>query len=155
MSALAEIDETALAMQAGGMTRRAAVRQLIADVIDKVRAMPGSLGEDPFPLKHTFADGVYLRQIFIPADSITVGKIHKTRHAVFLSVGEVEVLTENGVERIVGPAIFISEPGTQRVVYAIRDTLWTNVHATTLTDPKAIEEQIIAKTYEELPCLLD
>ena len=150
MNALVEMDDTAIALQAAGLPRKQALRCVIEQVEQALKARPDSLGEDPFPLKHQFADGVYLRQIFLPADSLTVGKIHKTRHASFMTVGEVEVLTENGVEHIVAPAVFISEPGTKRVVYAVRDTLWTNIHATTSTDPKEIEDQVIAKSYEEL-----
>lgn len=147
---LADIDETALAMQAAGMPRRQAIRQLIEDVTERINEMPHARGEDPFPLKHTFAAGVCVRQIFLPAGWIIVGKIHKHKHFVLLTVGEVEVLTENGVEHIVAPAIFVSEPGTKRVVYAHKDTLWSNIIPTDETDPAKIEAQVIVKTYEEL-----
>lgn len=102
------------------------------------------------PLQHTFAPGVYVRTIFIPAGSVIIGKIHKHRHANVLSQGHVTVLTEGGgLEELHGPLTMVSEPGTKRAVYAHTDTVWTTIHPTDKTDLGDIEEEVIAKTYEE------
>ena len=37
-----------------------------------------------FPLKHTFADGVYIRQMDMQVDSMVVGAIHNHLHVWFL-----------------------------------------------------------------------
>lgn len=103
-----------------------------------------------FPLQHTFAPGVYVRTIFIPAGSVIVGKIHKHRHANVLSQGHVTVLTEGGgLEDLRGPLTMVSEPGTKRAVYAHTDTVWTTIHPTDKSDLTDIEDEVIAKTYEE------
>ena len=82
------------------------------------------------PLKHSFADGIYVREIFIPKDMILTGKIHKHSHPNFLLKGEVEVFTEfGGVEKLVAPQNIISKAGTKRVVKTITDTIWVTVHA--------------------------
>ena len=39
------------------------------------------------PLRHFFADGVYVREIFIPKGMLIVGKIHKHSHPNFLLLG--------------------------------------------------------------------
>jgi hypothetical protein len=104
------------------------------------------------PLKHSFAPGVYVREIFIPKDTIVVGKIHKHEHPNFLMSGKVEVFTEGeGLRILEAPLSMISKAGTKRVVRAIEDTVWITVHATEETDLGKIEEYVIAKSYDELP----
>ena len=45
------------------------------------------------PLNHYFSDGIYVREITIPAGMVIVGKIHKHRHPNFLIKGKVMVIT--------------------------------------------------------------
>jgi len=81
------------------------------------------------PIKHSFAPGIYAREMTIPEGSLLIGKIHKHRHHNFLMKGSIIVLTESkGVELLQAPLMIVSEPGTQRVGYAITDTIWTTVH---------------------------
>jgi hypothetical protein len=130
-----------------------AIRKDILDLESIIRTLPGAMiGDNEMcPLKHTFAPGVYVREIFIPAGTLIVGKIHKHEHPNFLMSGEVSVLTEEGPKRLKGPLSMISPAGTKRVVYAHTDTVWITVHITNSTDLQQIEEEIIAKTYAELP----
>jgi hypothetical protein len=107
---------------------------------------------DYCPLKHTFADGIYVREIFIPKDTVLVGKIHKHSHPNFLMKGKVSVFTETGgIEHLEGPLSIISPAGTKRVVYAHEDTIWITVHLNekNTTNLDELEEEIIAKSYEE------
>ena len=114
---------------------------------------------DNCPLTHKFADGIYVREIFIPKGMCVVGKIHKHSHPNFLIKGEVLVVTESGREHLKAPLSIISPAGIKRVVYALQDSVWITVHVTKETDLLKIEEEVIAKTYEEfealkgLPCL--
>ena len=101
------------------------------------------------PLKHSFAPGVYARELEIPAGTLLIGKIHKHRHHNFLMKGSILVLTEtNGVELLQAPLMIVSEEGTQRIGYAITDTLWTTVHENkdNSEDLDAIEERTVVKT---------
>lgn len=109
--------------------------------------------EPDLPLTHHFAPGAYGRQIFIPKDTLVVGKIHKHAHLNMVMQGNVTVGTEDGVAYIQAPAVFVSNPGTKRVVYAHEDTLWVTVHVTDSQDLDVIEDQIIAKTFEEFDAL--
>lgn len=111
---------------------------------------PVSAGwEEHFPLTHRFADNVYAREMFIPADSIIIGKIHRFGHLNVITQGRVSVLTEFGVEELQAPYTFISKPGTKRVVYAHEDTVWTTFHGTKHTDVDKVEADIICKTFAE------
>lgn len=105
--------------------------------------------EDKFPLTHRFADGVYAREMLIPAGHLIIGKIHRYGHLNLISKGHVAVLTEFGVEEFTGPVTFISQPGTKRVVFAYEDTVWTTFHGTKRTTPEEVEEDIICKSFDE------
>lgn len=107
------------------------------------------------PLTHTFASGSYARTIFIPKDTLVVGKIHRHDHLNMLMAGRVVVATEEGPRKLEAPQVLVSKAGTKRVVYTYTDTIWTTVHLTEKTDLDEIEEEIIAKDYGELDALGD
>lgn len=105
---------------------------------------------DICPLKHSFSDGVYVREIFIPKGTVLVGKIHKHDHPNFLMSGEVEVVTESGgSERLKAPLSMISKAGTKRVVKALKDTVWITIHSnpTNTQNLTKLEEIVIANSY--------
>ena len=132
------------------------IRKNILNLESEMRKLPGALiGDSPeylavCPLKHTFADGMYIREIFMPKGILFVTKIHKFTHPYFLLQGDCSILTEDGIKRIKGPFSGITPAGTKRVIYTHEDTKWITVHATKETDLVKIEEEVIAKTYAEL-----
>lgn len=123
---------------------------------DKVLAVQDELAKLPqldCPLKHHFAPGQYAREILLPKGSLVIGKIHKHAHINVVSKGRVSVITEFGRQDIEAPCTFVSKVGTKRAVYAHEDTVWTTVHVTSETDLAKIEDEIIAKTYDDVPSL--
>lgn len=102
------------------------------------------------PPRHYFANGLYAREIFIPKGTLLTGKIHKREHLNIISQGDISVMTEDGVKRIVAPFTMVSRPGMKRVGYAHEDTVWTTIHATDETDLGKIEAAMIATTYEDV-----
>ena len=124
----------------------------ILEVEKKMFSMKGvKFGDDCAPLKHSFGDGLYIRQITMPADMLLVSKIHKKKHPYFILKGECSVLTDEGVVRLKAPYSGITMPGTKRLLYMHTETVWTTVHKTDHTDLKKIEEEIIAKSFDEIP----
>ena len=113
--------------------------------------------EDQFDLDdltdHFFAPGIYARMLFIPAGGVIVGKIHKHETMNIICKGKIAITTEDGQMVIEGPCIVNSSPGIKKAGYAIEDTWWINVHATDETDLDKIEEEFIAKDYDELKTL--
>lgn len=114
------------------------------------------------PVRHYFADGVYCREVRIPAGTLVTGKIHKYEHINIMSSGEMSVLTERGILRVRAPFTTVSLPGIKRIAYVHEDAVWTTIHRTDLTDPSEIEEHFIAAdeaayqaflTAEHIPCL--
>jgi hypothetical protein len=80
------------------------------------------------PLEHRFIPGVYIRTMFIPAGVALVGHIHRHPCMNIVQYGEIEVATEAGRKRIIGPVMFESLAGMKRAGYALKDTLWTTIH---------------------------
>ena len=104
-----------------------------------------------FPLKHTFTDGVYIRQMSMRKDSAVIGKIHKHRHVWFLLTGHISVVDENNSVEHLAPCYVEAPAGSKRIIYAHEDSIWGNVHAnpTNTEDLEELEDLIIAKDYEE------
>lgn len=119
---------------------------------DILLAQPGAVeGDQPLcPLKHSFGDGVYVREIFIPAGFYGVTKIHKKTHPYFILKGKVKVITEEGTVIIEAPFQGMTPAGTRRALVALEDTVWITVHATKETDLTKIEDEIIAKSFDEI-----
>jgi hypothetical protein len=110
--------------------------------------MDPTMEQAELPLKHSFAPGVYAREMEIPAGTLLIGKIHKHRHHNFLMKGSIIVLTEtNGVELLQAPLMIVSEEGTQRIGYAVTDTVWTTIHENkdNSEDLIVIEERTVVK----------
>jgi len=135
---------------------RQEIREKILSIEEKISQVPGALiGDSPeylnvCPLKHTFVDSAYVREIFLPKGMLFVTKIHKKTHPYFIMKGKASVLTEDGIVLIQAPHAGITEAGTKRVIYTHEDTIWITVHATKETDLAKIEEEVIAKDFGEV-----
>lgn len=141
--------------QVAGLTELA-----IREKIDMMEQALNALAEEglpqvDLPLKHTFTDGVYVREIFIPADTVLVGKIHRHAHLNYITKGKVTVLTKDGLQDLEGPCTIYSSAGTKRALYTHTDTIWTTVHAnpTNETDPIKLEDMTITPDYTPFPLL--
>lgn len=113
-----------------------------------------------FPVRHFKAPGMVARQMFLPKRGLIVGKIHKHAHLNHITYGHVRVETEHGSMEIRGPHTFTSLVGTKRVVLVLEDTLWTTFHLNPNdldpedeADMQKLEDEIIAKSYEEVPTI--
>ena len=109
------------------------------------------LHSDNFPLKHTFVDGVYIREMKFKKDSAVVGAIHKHLHIWFLLTGNITVATEDVTENYIAPCYVVSEPGAKRVIYANEDSIFVNIHKnpSNTEDIKELEKEIVALNYKE------
>ena len=103
------------------------------------------------PIKHTFADGVYIRQMDMKKESIVVGAIHKHLHVWFLLTGNVTIATEDTTEDYIAPCYVVSTPGIKRVILANEDSIFVNVHKnpSNTQDLDKLEKEIVALNYEE------
>ncbi len=135
-------------------------RKSIMDFEEQLLDLPGSYGnpEKPGqdkvaneinPLKHTFADGLYIREIFMPKGQIISTGIHKIEHPYFVQKGDISILTDQGIKRIKAPYNGITKPGTKRLIYMHEDSIWITVHATDKKDPESVLKDVIAKDFDD------
>ena len=103
------------------------------------------------PIKHSFADQVYVRQMDMKKGSVVVGAIHKHLHVWFLLTGHVTVATEDTTEDYIAPCYVISKPGVKRVILANEDSIFVNIHKnpSNTKDLDKLEKEIVALNYEE------
>ena len=103
------------------------------------------------PIKHTFADGVYVRQMDMAAGTVVVGAIHKHLHVWFLLEGDVTVATEDTTEDYIAPCYVVSTPGAKRVILANENSIFVNVHKnpSNTKDIDELEKEIVALNYKE------
>lgn len=126
----------------------------VLEIEEFIGNVPGAkFGDDACPLKHTFTDGLYIREMRAPKGMLNVSKLHKTNHPFFILEGNVSIQTENGPIRIKAPYFGITKAGTKRIVYFHEDTVWITVHLNpnNTTNLDELEREIIAKNYDELP----
>ena len=104
-----------------------------------------------FPMKHTFADGVYIREMFMKKDSAVIGAIHKHLHVWFLLTGHLVIAKEESKEEYLAPCYVLAEPGSKRVIYAVEDSVFVNVHKnpTNTQDILELEKNIVALNRED------
>lgn len=129
--------------------------QALKDRIDAIQARMAEEPQVEIPVKHTFAGGVYAREIFIPKGTVVIGKVHLTEHLNIMPQGDLTFLTVDGPKRLVAPATFASPPGTKKVAYANEDSIWINVHPALSTDPEILIDGITVGTYAEFDQLLN
>ena len=69
---------------------------------------------------------------------------------MFLLEGEATLFSEDGIKKIKAPFFGITKAGTKRVVYMNSETLCVTIHRTDAVDIKSAEDDIWAKSFEEL-----
>ena len=101
-------------------------------------------------MNHYFSKNVYAREMNMIKGSIIVGKIHKFENLCILSKGKALVISHEGKKIVEAPCTFVASPGAKRIIVALEDLTWTNVHGTSETDLAKIEEEFIAKDFNEV-----
>lgn len=92
---------------------------------------------------HHFSDGLYARELTIPAGVCLVGALHKTRHLYTVVKGKCKVSSQFGTLDIEAPFMGETLPQTKRVIYAETDCVWVTFHPTKLTSVEEIEKEIL------------
>jgi len=79
--------------------------------------------------KHSFAEGLYIREMKMRKGQLGFSAIHKHSYGFFLLTGTLASSKDDGVEEFIAPCYIISPQGAKRIVYAIEDCTIVTVHA--------------------------
>ena len=76
-----------------------ATQDKIYEIQDLIKEMP----QADVITRHHFSDGMYAREMVMPAGCIVVGALHKTKHLFSVVSGECEVSSVHEREKITAP----------------------------------------------------
>jgi hypothetical protein len=80
------------------------------------------------PVQHYFVDGLYTRQIFIPAGTLLVGYIHTQPCITTLSKGKILIADGESQVEFEAPMTMTCAAGTKKAGYAIEDSMWADTY---------------------------
>ena len=115
----------------------------LQDSVAALKAEVLKLPQVELPTTHKFHGGMYCRQVWRPAGTVIIGKVHKKEHFYMVVEGTISVTTDGGVATITGPHLLCSMPGAQRAVYAVTDALCMTIHRTDAVDVEAAEADLV------------
>jgi quercetin dioxygenase-like cupin family protein len=101
------------------------------------------LDEFGIEVVHHFSDGVYSKEIHVPAGVEIKQHKHKFEHMSILAKGTARVEKDGATEYFIGPAVVIIAAGVAHKVYAMTDIVWFCTHATDEKDPDNIDHTLI------------
>ena len=133
-------------MTTATIERSSAVVAEYDSVLDNVEEGLLRLPQVQCPLTHRFCEGVYMREIFMPANTIVIGHVHRRACLNVVMRGRASVLMAGVMHEIIGPCVFESGAGVRKLLLIHEDTVWSNIHATSLTDVDEIENDIYIKS---------
>lgn len=120
--------------------------EIIEYKIFEMEAIMKTMAQVEIETKHYFSDGLYAREIIIPAGVTLCGEIHKYRNLNILSKGSMLVY---GLGKVLAPFTVVSPPGTKRIAHTLSECVWTTIHATEETDVDRIKAHFVAQTEQE------
>jgi len=125
-------------------------RESIMRIHEIIEGSDGSLGKDPFPLFHSFSDGMYKREMHAPKGYFLVGRIHKKEYFVNVLKGKLLVMSEFGSKEIKAPCSFKAKAGVKHIGFFLEDTVWADTSRCESDNVEDAEKELYCDTYEEL-----
>lgn len=96
------------------------------------------------PVIHRFGPGIYIREVFIPAGTFSVGHYQKTEHLNVMLKGRVTMFRDV-LEEIEAPFTYVGKPG-RKIGFIHEDMIWQNIYATSETDVEKLEGMFLSKS---------
>lgn len=90
------------------------------------------------PVVHRFGNGIYIREVTMPAGTFAIGHIQKFAQNNFLLRGKIAMIGEGGVKVLEAPLFFVGEPG-RKMGFVLETVVWQNIWATSETDVEKLE----------------
>lgn len=98
-------------------------------------------------IEHRIGD-TYVRELFIPKDTVVVSKLWDRERLWIIAKGDVTMTTETGDQRVIGP--YVTQPpfGSKVAFYTHEDTLWFAIAGDVISDNP--EEEVTVDSYDNL-----
>jgi hypothetical protein len=110
----------------------------------------------PEHVQHYFANGAYVREMIMPANTLVVGRIHKHETINVLLEGELTVIDEHGNKTdLKAPHVFVAPAGNQKAAYTKTPIKWLNCFSCETTDPDEALELLTCETMQEYNKYID
>lgn len=123
----------------------------VALVAAKLKSLEEEFPPPEAPLSHKFQDGMYVRCMTIPAETVFIGRKHLLGHEVHLIKGRAIYITPKGKFEVEAPFSVHTAPGFYMVAYIVEEVEVESWHSNKeeIRDIRALEEK-----YFEPPELL-
>lgn len=92
---------------------------------------------------HHFSDGLYAKEMLLPAKHFAVSHAHAYDHLSILAKGDVTVEVEGLRTEYKAPACINIPAGLHHTITAHEDSVWFCIHATEEKDPEKIDYVLI------------
>lgn len=93
---------------------------------------------------HHFSEGLYAKQMELKEGSFAVQHKHNYDHLSILAKGKVRVLFEGNLSKeYTAPACINIVKEVNHAVYALEDSVWFCIHATSETDVDNVDKVLI------------
>jgi hypothetical protein len=123
--------------------------ELTAITEQKVQTLEAAFLKQPqvdCPVVHRFGPGIYIREVSIPAGTLSIGHYQTETHLNIMLKGRVIMVGEDGSKtELVAPQTFVTGPG-RKIGYILEDMVWQNVYATDETDVEKLETTLLNKS---------
>ncbi len=102
------------------------------------------------PVTHLFEPGVYIREMFIPAETLFIGRPHTFGHRCELISGRLMLITEEAKTHMEAPAELWSKAGFMMCLYAKTNVIGRTYHPnpSERRDVDAMENEIFGSIKE-------
>jgi quercetin dioxygenase-like cupin family protein len=94
---------------------------------------------------HHFSDGLYAKQMVIPAGHVVGSHAHNYSHLSVLAKGDIVLEVDGVTTDVSGPACIEIKAGCTHRVFAKTDAVWFCIHATEENDVNKIDEVLVTK----------
>ena len=111
--------------------------------VEALQVELSKLPQVELPTEHIFHGGMYCRQLFQPAGSLVVGKVHKKEHFFMVVQGTVAITGDGETLLYTAPFMLTSKPGTKRALYAETDVVYMTIHRADSTTVEAVEDELV------------
>ncbi len=126
----------------------------LTDVLSRIETLQHSLERMPqvdLSVSSNNINGMYIREITIPANTSIVGRVHLYPYVDIMLSGDITIVSSDEPEpiRYTGHNVMFGVPGRKRTGFAHEETKWVTIHRSDIKDGDEFYEKLTAETISE------